>query len=102
MRIIPRTPAGFMRARTLERTPPGDQVHNQNDDGDHQKKVDECAAEMTDESEQPEDQKHNKDSPEHMFSFELVYFASFAEGWVRLKIFRISQTLFPGSNFMAV
>lgn len=31
-----------------------------------------------------------------MFSFELVYFASCAEGRVRLKIFRDSQTLFPG------
>jgi hypothetical protein len=39
------------------------------------------------ESQQREDQKHNKDSPEHMFSFELVYFASHAGVRVRLKIF---------------
>jgi hypothetical protein len=40
-----------------------------------------------DESQQGEDQQHNEDSPEHMFSFALVYFASFAAGSVRLKIF---------------
>jgi hypothetical protein len=39
------------------------------------------------EPQQREDQQHNKDSPEHMFSFELVYFASHAEVRLRLKIF---------------
>jgi hypothetical protein len=39
------------------------------------------------ESQQREDQQHNKDSPEHMFSFELVYFASHAGVRLRLKIF---------------
>jgi hypothetical protein len=42
------------------------------------------------ESQQREDQQHNKDSPEHMFSFELVYFASHAGVRLRLKIFEKS------------
>jgi hypothetical protein len=42
------------------------------------------------ESQQREDQQHNKDSPEHMFSFELVYFASFSGASLRLKIFENS------------
>src|SRR4051812_47975736 len=52
------------------------------------------ATEVTDESEQPENQQHNENSPEHMFSFELVYFASFPGRRVRLKIFGKSS-LFP-------
>jgi hypothetical protein len=40
-----------------------------------------------DKSEQSEDQQHDKDGPEHMFSFELVYFASCPGAWLRLKIF---------------
>src|SRR5438045_4723875 len=94
--MTPRMPAGFMLTGTLERTPPGDQVHDQDDDRDHQKQVNKRATEMTDESEQPEDQKHNKDSPEHMFSFELVYFASCADEAARLKIFRIRKLFSPG------
>jgi hypothetical protein len=50
-----------------------------------------------DESQQSQNQKHNKDSPEHMFSFELVYFASHPGARVRLKIFGIS-ILFPGKR----
>jgi hypothetical protein len=42
------------------------------------------------EPQQREDQQHNKDSPEHMFSFELVYFASHAGVRLRLKIFEKS------------
>jgi hypothetical protein len=37
-----------------------------------------------------------------MFSFELVYFASFAEGPARLKIFRTRELFSKGSDFMAV
>src|SRR3954463_5675901 len=46
---------------------------------------------MTDESKQPQNQKHNEDSPEHMFSFELVYFASHPGPRLRLKFFRNSS-----------
>jgi hypothetical protein len=60
--------------------------------------VNERATEVTDESEQPEDQKHNKDSPEHMFSFELVYFASCADAQVRLKIFWICKLFSRGAT----
>jgi hypothetical protein len=44
---------------------------------------------MANESEEPENQQHNKDSPEHMFSFELVYFASHARVRLRVNIFQI-------------
>src|SRR5205085_4067435 len=43
---------------------------------------------MSDEPEQPKNQEHNKDSPEHMFSFELVYFASRPRVRLRVKIFQ--------------
>jgi hypothetical protein len=74
-------------AEPLERPPPGDQIHDQNDNGDDEQQVDERATEMTDEPEQPKNEQHNEDSPKHMISFELVYFASRAGPRVRLKIF---------------
>jgi hypothetical protein len=50
--------------------------------------VNERAAEMSDETEKPQNQQNDKDSPKHMmFSFELVSFSSRAEAQVRLKIF---------------
>jgi hypothetical protein len=54
------------------------------------------------ETEQPQNQKNYKDSPKHMFSFELVYFASFAERSPRLKIFRNHHSFFRPTKFMAV
>src|SRR2546423_7575982 len=51
--------------------------------------MNERATEVTDESEKPEDQENNEDGPEHMFSFELVYFASRARVEMRVKIFQI-------------
>jgi hypothetical protein len=36
--------------------------------------MDELAAEMADEAEQPENEKNNKDSPEHNVSFRLSFF----------------------------
>jgi hypothetical protein len=53
--------------------------------------MNERATEVTNESEEPENQQHNKDSPEHMFSFELVYFASHEHVRLRVKIFQISR-----------
>src|SRR5205085_4976741 len=88
IRMIPRIPAGFMTTRRLERAPARDQIHNQDDDRDHQEQMNERATKMSDEPEQPQNQEHNKDSPEHMFSFELVYFASRPRVRLRVKIFQ--------------
>src|SRR4051794_29839105 len=89
IRMIPRIPAGFMKCAALERTAPRDQVHDQDDDRDDEQQVNERATEVTDESEKPENQENNEDGPEHMFSFELVYFASRARAELRVKIFQI-------------
>jgi hypothetical protein len=78
-----------MLRAALERTPAGDQVHDQDDDRDDEQQMNERATEVTDESEKPEDQQNNEDSPKHMFSFELVYFASRALVELRVKIFQI-------------
>jgi hypothetical protein len=49
------------------------------------------------EAEKPENQKNNKDSPEHIISFGLVSSASFAGPQVRLKNFSIPQIFgYPG------
>jgi hypothetical protein len=77
--------------RPLERTPSRDQVHNQNDDRDDEQEMDQRATEVTDEAEKPENQKHNKNSPEHMFSFGLVYFTSFIGLAARLRILQIPE-----------
>src|ERR1041384_6402107 len=89
IRMIPRIPAGFMLRAALEGTPSRDQIHDQNDDRDDEQQMNERATEVSDESEEPEDQQNNEDSPKHMFSFELVYFASRARDEMRVKIFRI-------------
>jgi hypothetical protein len=64
-------------------------LDNQNDHGCQKNQVNEIPDGIdVDKSQQREDQQHNKDSPEHMFSFELVYFASHAGARLRLKIFK--------------
>src|SRR6266513_2645346 len=87
IRMIPRIPAGFMETGGLQRTASRNQIDDQDDDSDDQDQVDERAAEMTDETEEPENQENNEDSPEHMFSFRLIYVASRAGARPRLKIF---------------
>jgi hypothetical protein len=68
--------------------PAGDQLDDQHDDGGQEDQVNEIPDGVdVDESQEGENQKHDKDGPEHIFSFELVYFASFAERQLRLKIF---------------
>jgi hypothetical protein len=72
----------------LERSFPGDQLDDQDDHRGEENQVNEIPDGIdVNESQQREDQQHNKDSPEHMFSFELVYFSSHAEARLRLKIF---------------
>jgi hypothetical protein len=61
--------------------------------------VNQGAAEVTDESEEPENQENNEDSPEHMFSFGLVSFSSRAEAQVRLSIFQFARFLPGAVNF---
>src|ERR1043165_5630983 len=89
IRMIPRIPAGFMMSAALERTPSRDQIHDQDDDRDDEQQMNERATEVPDESEEPEDQQNYEDSPKHMFSFELVYFASRARVEMRVNIFQI-------------
>jgi hypothetical protein len=72
----------------LERSFPGDQLDDQDDYRRQENEVNEIPDGIdVNESQQGEDQQHNKDSPEHMFSFELVYFTSQAGVRLRLKIF---------------
>jgi hypothetical protein len=78
-----------MMRMALERTPARDQVHDQDDDRDDENQVNQVADVEDGESEKPEDQQNNEDSPKHMFSFELVYFASRARVELRVKIFQI-------------
>jgi hypothetical protein len=57
----------------LERPSTRDQINDQNHHGYDQDQVDELAAEMADEAEEPENQQNNKDSPEHKVSFGLSF-----------------------------
>jgi hypothetical protein len=76
-----------MGSRRLKRTASRNQIDDQDDDSDHQKQVDERAADMADETEEPENQENNEDSPEHIFSFELVTFFR-TRIWVRKQLER--------------
>jgi hypothetical protein len=63
----------------LKRTASRNQIDDQDDDSNDQEQVDKPASDMADETEEPENQENNEDSPEHMLSFELVYFVSNAD-----------------------
>src|SRR6266404_1132538 len=93
IRTIPTIPAGLTKPAALERAPSGDQIHDQDDDRDDEEQVNQGTTEMTDETEEPENQEHHEDSPKHMFSFELVSFASRVGARVRLTFLKIP----PGS-----
>lgn len=69
IRMIPTIPAGFTNGKWLERPSARNQVHDQDDDRDDEQQVNERAAEVADETEKPENQQNNKDSPQHKFSF---------------------------------
>jgi hypothetical protein len=80
----------------LERSFPGDQLDDQHDHGGQKNQVNEIPDGIdVNESQQREDQQHNKDSPEHMFSFELVYFASHAEVRLRLRFLKNRRAAGP-------
>jgi hypothetical protein len=53
--------------------------------------MDELATEMTDESEKPENQQNNKDSPEHKVSFGLSFFSFVRGGAGALMDFSFAQ-----------
>jgi hypothetical protein len=85
----------------LERAPASDQLDDQNDYRGQEKQVNEIPDGIdVDESQERENQQHNKDSPEHMFSFELVYFASHAVARLRLKIFGNPGALFADARLL--
>jgi hypothetical protein len=84
--------------RALERTPARDQIHNQDHQGYDEHEVDQATDMEDGEAEQPENQKNDEDCPKHMFSFELVYFASFAESSPRLKILCIRHSFLGCRN----
>jgi hypothetical protein len=72
----------------LKRPATGHELDDQHDDGCQKNQVNEISDGIdVDESQQSQNQEHDKDGPEHMFSFELVYFASFPAVWLRLNIF---------------
>src|SRR5438876_8943079 len=91
IRMIPTIPAGFTNAGALERAPSGDQVHDQDDDRHDEEQMDERPDVNHGETEQPENQQNDEDSPKHMFSFEWVYFSSRVKVQLRLKIFGNSK-----------
>jgi hypothetical protein len=56
--------------------------------------MDQGAAELTDETEKPENQENDEDSPEHMFSFWVGFFC-FVRGAVgALKVFQNPRGIF--------
>ena len=61
-------PVGFMEGGgALQGPPAGNQINNQDDDGDNEQQMDEPAADVADKTEEPENQENNKNSPEHKF-----------------------------------
>ena len=69
IRMIPTIPAGFTVRGSLQSPPARNQIHDQDNDGDDEEQVNERAAEVTDETEEPENEQNNKDSPQHKVSF---------------------------------
>ena len=51
----------------LKRPPALQQIDDQDDDRDHDQNVDQAAADMHGESQKPENEKNDADSPEHIF-----------------------------------
>jgi hypothetical protein len=75
----------------LKRPATGDELDDEHNDRCEKNQVNEIPNGIdVDESEQRQNQEHDEDGPEHMFSFELVYFTSFPRLGVRLKIFEKS------------
>ena len=65
MRMMPMIPAGFT-VPILQRSPPADQLQNQNHYGNDKEDMNVCPQNVeAHETEQPEDQQNYKDSPKH-------------------------------------
>jgi hypothetical protein len=87
----------------LKRPATGDELDDQHDDRREEDQVNEVPDGIdVDESQQSQNQQHNKDSPEHMFSFELVYFASHPAARVRLKDFQLAAVSAPGRRLYGI
>jgi hypothetical protein len=85
----------------LKRPATGDELDDQHDDRCEEDQVNEVPDGIdVDESQQSQNQQHDEDSPKHMFSFELVYFASHQEARVRLKDFQFAALSTRGDGFM--
>ena len=67
----PENSSGFMETG-LYSAASRNQIDDQDDDGNDEDQVNKRAAEIPDKTEEPENQENNEDSPEHIFSFELV------------------------------
>jgi hypothetical protein len=71
MRMMPIIPAGFT-VRMLERSAAGDQLDNENDQRDHEQKMDVSAENVEpDKTQKPKNQQDNKDGPKHIKTFLL-------------------------------
>jgi|GraSoiStandDraft_1057264.scaffolds.fasta_scaffold151870_2 hypothetical protein len=71
IRMMPIIPAGFT-ARMLQRSATGDQLDNENDQRDHEQKMNVSAENVeADKTKKPENQQNNKDGPEHKKTFRL-------------------------------
>ncbi len=71
IRMMPIIPAGFT-ARMLQRSATGDQLDNENDQRDHEQKMNVSAENVeADKTKKPENQQSNKDGPKHKKTFRL-------------------------------
>ena len=69
MRMMPMIPAGFT-VLILQRSPPADQLQNQNDDSNEEQDMNVSAQNMeAHETKQPKNQQNYKDSPKHKNPF---------------------------------
>ena len=80
--MMPIIPAGFT-ARMLQRSATGDQLDNENDQRDHEQKMNVSAENVeADKTKKPENQQNNKDGPKHKktFRLRLLIMVRFAAG----------------------
>src|SRR5581483_4477669 len=77
MRMIPTIPAGFILS-ILQRPAALDEIDDEHDDRDHQQDVNESSERVrADESEQPEHEENDEDSPEHSGPFRVEVLGRF-------------------------
>lgn len=57
----------FSAENLLDRATARNEVDHENDQSDNQKKVNQTAADVTDETQKPQHQKHHDNCPKHLF-----------------------------------